>query len=257
MALGRLPQIPSWGIGTPARRVRLLAVLAVRDEMRHLPGWFGNVAPHVDGVVALDDGSTDGSAEFLASRPEVLELLRVPAERAEWDEVGNYRLLVQAALRHGAEWIVSLDADHRVERRFRARAERVIRRGGRLGFTAYAFRLRELWGAPDRYRADGLWGQKLRARLFQARPDHAFDEQPLHASKAPEQSRVAGGFPRADLEVYHLRMIAAADRTARRVRYEALDPDGRYQPVEGYAYLTDERGLELKRVPPYRRWTEA
>ena len=257
MARGRLPHIPSWGLGTPPRRVRLLAVLAVRDEMHNLPGWFRNVAPHVDGVAALDDGSTDGSAEFLASRPEVLELLRIPPDRPGWDEVGNYRLLVQAALRQGADWIVSLDADERVEWRFRTRAERVIGRGGLLGFSAYAFRLRELWGAPDHYRADGVWGVKLRARLFQARPDHAFDERPLHTSKAPEQSRVAGGFPRADLEVYHLRMISSADRVARRARYEALDPDARYQPVEGYAYLTDERGLKLKRVPLDRRWREA
>ena len=240
--------------GHLSRRVRLLAVLAVRDEMRNLPGWFGNVAPQVDGVVALDDGSTDGSAEYLASRPEVLELLRVPADRSKWDELGNYRLLVQAAVRHGADWIVSLDADERVEHRFRARAERAIR-GDR--HDAFSLVFRELWDSPDRYRADGTWGQKRRARLFRARYDHEFDERPHHGHKAPLQAREDGRFPRTDLVVYHLGMLTSDDRATRRSHYELLDPDGRLQPPGvGYAYLTDENGVRLRRIPVRRGWIE-
>ena len=241
-----LPQVPSAGRGTAPRRVRLLVVLAARDEMRFLPGWFANVAPHVDGVVALDDGSTDGTTELLESRPEVVELIRRPRGRAAWDEVGDYKALISAAVQAEADWIVSLDADHRVEREFRDRAERVIRRGGRLGLSAYAFHVRELWGGPDTYRADGVWGKKVRARLFRARADHEFDERALHAHKGPRQAQVLGRYPVADLEVYHLRMLEPADREARRRRYETLDPDAVYQPGLGYAYLTDETGLRAE-----------
>ena len=236
--------------------MRLLAVLATRNEAHRLPGWFRNVGPHVDGVVALDDGSTDGTVELLAARAEVLELLTVPPERPVWDEVGNYRRLVEAALRNGADWIVHLDADHRVEREFRSRVERVIRRGRPFGFSVYAFRMRELWDRPDRYRADGLWGQKRRAWVFRARPDHVFDERPLHASKAPQQGRVRGRFPLADLQVYHLKMLRPEDRAARRERYETMDPEARWQPELGYAYLTDEDGLRLEPVEPARAWVE-
>ena len=100
----------------------------------------------------------------------MLEVLRVPGDRPAWDEVGNYRRLVEAALRHGATWAVSIDADERVERDFRRRAERVIARGRWLGLSAYAVRLRELWDAPDQYRSDGVWGRKGPARLFRLRP---------------------------------------------------------------------------------------
>ncbi len=66
--------------------------------------------------MALDDGSTDGSAGFLEARPDVLQVLRVSPDRPQWDEVGNYRALGAAGLRHEAEWLLSLDADERLER---------------------------------------------------------------------------------------------------------------------------------------------
>lgn len=244
--------VPSWGLRR-RRSLRLVALLACRDEMCFLPGLMANVAPHVDGIVALDDGSSDGSAEFLAERPELLELIRRPRERPDWDEAGNYRALVEAALRQGADWAISLDADERVEREFRVRAERVIRRGEALGLSAYAVRLRDLWDSRDRYRADGLWAGKAPPRLFRLRDDHDFDDRPLHASKVPGQ---AGRVPTADLLVYHLRMLTPEDRRARRERYERLDPEARWQPREGYAYLTDETGLVLRRVPRRRGFVE-
>lgn len=235
--------------------MRLLALLAVRDEMTYLPGYLANVSPHVDGIVALDDGSRDGSREYLQSHEAVIEVLETPPRRVEWDEQANHRALVSAALRHGAEWLLALDADERVEHEFRLRAERVIRRGRPLGLRAYAVRLRELWDSRDTFRVDGIWGRKGVERLFRARADHVFDPRPLHGLKAPLQDRCRGSYPLADLEVYHLRMIRREDRLARRRRYERLDPEARCQP-EGYAYLTDERGLRLRRVDPRRGYRE-
>ena len=254
--LGRALVVPSCGIFSPGRRVRLLAVLAARDEEKYLPGFLANVAPHVDGIVALDDGSRDGSARLLRGHPAVLEVLDVPADRPAWDEAGNFRRLQAAALRHGAQWIVALDADERVERRFRDRAERVIRRCRRLGLAAVTVRMRELWNAPDTYRCDGPWGRKRVPRLFAALPGHRFDYRPLHGVKAPLQARVAGHFIAADLEVYHLRTIRREARQARRDRYQALDPEALWQPGLGYDYLTDERGLRLRRVAERRRFRE-
>jgi len=230
----------------PLRRVRLLALLAVRDEMAELPGLLANLAPHVDGIVALDDGSVDGSGAWLGARPEVLEVLRV--ERGPYDEPRNHRLLVAAGVRHGAEWLLSIDADERVEERFRDRAERIIRRGKLLGLKAFSVRLRDLWGSEDRVREDGVWGRKRVARLFRALPDHAFDDAALHAHKAPLQARLLGRFAPADLIIYHRAMLTAEGRAARRARYEQLDPSAEHQAI-GYAYLTDETGIRLEPLP--------
>ncbi len=236
---------------SPRRRPRLLAMLAFRDEMRFLPDYFANLRPLVDGIVALDDGSADGSAEFAAAQPEVLELLRAPRRpAAAWDDAANHRRLVEAAWKHSPDWLLGVDADERLEHDFRVRAEEVIARRHRRQ-RAFRVVVRELWDHPLRFRADGVWGDKSSARLFEARRDHDFDARRLHGFWAPLNSRINGDFPRADLLLYHLRMLTAEDRAARRRRYESLDAGAEFQSI-GYAYLTDTAGLQLQDVPADR-----
>ena len=238
------------------RKIRLLATTMVRDDARFLPGMLRNVGAQVDGMIALDDGSTDGSDRLLEECPHVLELLRNQPDRPYYDEPGGHQRLVEAALRHGAEWIMSVDADERLERDFRSRAERVIRRGQRLGMEGFSVRTRDLWDSLGRYRIDGIWGRKSQPRLFRASADHQFDPRALHGAKTPLQARVFGLIPLADLFFYHMRMVRPDDRCARRRRYETLDPDARYQPQIGYAYLTDERGIHLRPVPVGRGYDD-
>jgi hypothetical protein len=235
-------------------RKRLLALLAFRDEMRFLPDWFESVRSLVDGVVALDDGSADGSAEFVERQPEVLELIRLLRRPAsEWDDAGNHRRLVEASWRHAPDWVIGLDADERLEAGFRQRAEDEIARGERRGVRALRVHVREIWDDPLHFRADGIWGTKSSARLFEARLDHEFHGMRLHSHWAPLNSRVNGEFPRADLLLYHLRMLSAADREARRARYESLDPGRDFQAI-GYAYMTVTDGLALERIPAGREY---
>lgn len=241
--------------GGPRRWVRMLCLITFRNERRHLADYLANVAPQFDGIVALDDGSTDGSGDIVAAHPSVLEVLRIaPREPHRWNGVTHRRLLVDAAARHGAEWVLALDADERVERGFRDRAERLIVEAGPEGPMAYAVTLRELWDRPNQYRVDGLWGRKAIARFFRMRRDHDFGAGALHGHWAPENSRGPdGAFVRADLTVYHLKMIRAEDRERRMRRYQALDPGKRWQRI-GYDYLVDTTGLQLEPLPPGREY---
>lgn len=239
-------------VGKPraaARTPRLYALLACRNEMRHLPGYLANVRPHVDGIVALDDGSTDGSADWLERQPGVLEVVRRPAREPHvWDEPENRRLLLEAAGRHAPEWLVALDADERVERHFRTRVASAIGLAERDGVTALAVHLRELWDAADTWRADGIWGTKTRGRLFRWRADHVNDPRAFHGTWAPLNAAPGRAGPPADAVIYHLKMIRPEDREARRQTHEALDPTHRWQAI-GYAYLTDPAGLKLEPLP--------
>ena len=224
----------------------------------YLPGYVASIGPQVDGIVALDDGSSDGSAEFLESCDEVIKLIRVPRDRPAWDEVGNYRRLVEAGLRHGADWLVSLDADERVEREFRARLEWVIARGRLLGLTSYQLRLRELWDSPDHYRADGIWGEKVRARVFRAEAGCRVRRQAAARAQGaarggprpPLSRRRSGALPPAHAPTGGPR-ARGGRATSERI------PDSVWQPGIGYAYLTDENGLRLERIDPARDYVRA
>ncbi len=235
-------------------RPRIIALVAFRDEMDYLPDFFANVAPHVDGIIALDDQSIDGSAEFVAAQPSVLELLTVAhGDQDELEDGRNHRALTEAAWKHGADWLLGLDADERLEQDFRARAEVELRRAQDAGTNAMWLHFRELWDSPDQYRADGIWATKRKACLFRSSPDHHFDERRVHAFWAsmpppPED------WPQADLNIYHLRMLHPEDRAARRQRYRRIDPDNIWQPI-GYDYLLDETGLEVERVAEGREFT--
>lgn len=222
--------------------------------MEFLPGYFNNVRPQVDGIVALDDGSTDGSGEFVARQRNVLELIRIPPRTPHvWDEPANRKRIIAAAGRHRPDWVMAIDADERIEKTFRERARQEIARAEQEGMAALSVHIRELWDSPVHYRADGIWGSKRHARFFRYRDDAEIDHRALHGHWAPLNSRTGGGFHPGDLNIYHLRMIDPARRRARRERYETLDHDHRYQSI-GYSYLTDESGLELKPLPEGREY---
>lgn len=233
---------------------RLLALLQVHNDLEYLPGYFENVAPHVDGVVVFDDGSTDGSAEFIQSQSSVLSMVaRSPDDTSPWDEARNHRIVRKTALRCGADWVIAVDADERMERAFRQRAEQEIERALGEGWRALSVAVRELWDSPTTYRADGAWGDKQQARLFRLLPDNEYDDRRYHPHWAPLNGKVRGFFKRGDLLLYHLRMIRAEDRLNRRDKWNELDPDGEWQAV-GYDHMTDEAGLELAPLPAGRAY---
>jgi peptidoglycan/LPS O-acetylase OafA/YrhL len=239
---------------TEPQRLRIIALVAFRDEMAHLPDFFANVAPHVDGIVALDDQSVDGSAEFVAAQPSVLELLTVtPGAQDELEDGRNHRALTEAAWKYEADWLLGLDADERLERGFRQRAEAEVRRATEAGADAMWVHFRELWDSPDQYRADGIWKTKRKACLFRPSPDHRFDERRVHAIWA-SMPPPPDDWPQADVNIYHLRMLHPEDRIGRRERYRRIDPDNVWQPI-GYDYLLDETGLEVEAIVEGREFT--
>lgn len=234
------------------RPLRLVVLIQFRNEQRYLPEFLQNVAAQVDGIIGLDDGSTDGSADILRVHPKVLEVLRLTqhGEHA-WDERRNRSILVDAAIRHGAEWVLAVDADERLEHDFRQRAEPLMRRAGD-GPDAYYVAIRELWGSAAEYRADGIWARKKSARLFRVPRYYEASDMAFHGHWPPKSAaRPDRDFELADLVVYHLAMIDPADREARKQKFKRLDPESRWQAI-GYDYLTDETDLKLEHVPDER-----
>jgi glycosyltransferase involved in cell wall biosynthesis len=235
------------------KRRRILALVPIRDEMRFLPDLFENLSGQVDGVIAVDDGSTDGSRKFLESHPLVVELRTLPpGAQDEMEDGQNHLTLLDAAWKHGADWFLGIDADERLERDFRRRAETEIDRAEEVGAIALWLPFRELWGSRDRVRMDGVWAKKRKASLFKADPSSHFEKRRLHSIWAPWPPP-NGEYPTADLRLYHLRMIREEDRQARANLYRRLDPDREWQEI-GYDYLVDEEGIRLEPIEAGRNF---
>ena len=231
--------------------MKIVALLQARNEERYLRGWLENVAPAVDGIVALDDGSTDRTRDLLAGHPKMLELLTNPAGQP-WNEYANQVGLIKAGRRHDANWFLCLDADERLEERLVRNIRSILAEADRRKVDALALQLRDLWNDRRQYRVDGDWGRRARHRLFRNIPgQNKFDPRRLHRNWMPLELvatlKTAGAhLPYA---FYHLRMIRPEDRQARYQRYLALDPGSNHQQ-QGYEHLIDESGLELAPVPP-------
>ena len=102
--------------GSPETRPTLACLLPVRNGETGLEGYLDSVSPFADAILALDDGSTDGTAEALdlAKGIEVVHTEPPRDSYAEWDDRRNRQILLDAARRRGFDWVLYLDADERI-----------------------------------------------------------------------------------------------------------------------------------------------
>ncbi|UVK40820.1 hypothetical protein LHFGNBLO_002342 [Mesorhizobium sp. AR10] len=153
--------------------------------------------------------------------------------------------MLEAAHEAGADWILAIDPDERLER---GAADRVRQLTSGHRRIAWGFRFREMY-SPTEYRVDGLWGEKIQHRLFRAYDPANYRSQDLHGLWYPSDL----GFKarNSGLNLYHLKMIEPKRRIARRDLYHHLDPRHLHQEV-GYDYLAEEAGAVFDQIPPGR-----
>ena len=224
-------EVAAEGPTSVARTPRLIAVYG----QRHEPDWLvadmlTNLTPLVDGFAFVDDRAR-------------------PAGEA-WGHEGDFREAQrEAAIAEGADWVLVVDPDERLE----DRAAEVIRPllGGPP--TYYRFRLRELF-APNAYRVDGRWGMIRRTRLYPVQPGQVMSRKPIHTPPIP----IAPALPTVtlDLNLYHLKMIEPANRPARGRAYAAAEIQHR-APRRAWSGLSRTLGMRLEPVPAGRGFSPA
>ena len=210
--------------GTP----RVLSIYSFRFDAHLVADLRKNTAPFVDGWLSWDDRS--GQGPFT-------------------DEMSRRWALLNAAREAGAQWVMLLDPDERVERRFRRDYRSLLDSGANL----VSFRLREMY-TPTAYRVDGVWDQKRQGRLLNVQEALVQPQAAPGSLHVPWRSYLAA--PReleTGFNVYHLKQIDPQRRRARARLYSELDPQRRMQSI-GYDYLADDTGLVLKRVSRRHRF---
>ncbi len=232
----------------------IFLIVQFYNEIERMPDFFANVLPHVDGIIGLNDGSSDGSSEYFSAQPKVLTVIHNPIRNPHrWDEPNNRRALIQATHQYQPDWLLALDMDERVEVNFRQKVERSVRIADFLGTPKIAFDLLELWDSEYIYRVDGIWGKKRRTRLFRWTPDHQIAEVALHGPWTSVFHHFKKKSYQSRLRIYHLGTLTEADRIKRIAKYKRLDPTNQYQSI-GYDYLNNKQGLRIKHIERERHF---
>ena len=91
--------------------MRLLIAIPVYNERKYVEKVLDKVLTFHDQVLVIDDGSTDGTGEYLETRPDV-QLIRHPENR------GYGQSLIDAfawAEKGGYDWVITMDCDEQHE----------------------------------------------------------------------------------------------------------------------------------------------
>jgi GT2 family glycosyltransferase len=145
---------------------KLIALIPVYNESERIEDCLRSVEKHCDGIIVLDDESTDGTYELVQS--EKL-LLKAKKKRTEFNDKQNRNILLDIAYFFRAEWFIFIDADERFDDRFVDLQE--LMQNPKIDVAGVW--IANLWDSMETYRTDmldshltsqnGLW---LRWRMF-------------------------------------------------------------------------------------------
>jgi len=118
---------------------KLTAIVITRNEAANIDAVLESLA-WADEILVVDAESTDDTADRARAHGARVCVRPWPGFSAQ----KNF-----AASQASHDWILVVDADERLERQFRDRAERVIRRGCRFGLAAFALAGFAVWGVKN------------------------------------------------------------------------------------------------------------
>lgn len=212
--------------------MKLIASVIVRNETdRYLAEWLVHLAEFVDGIVAIDDGSTDGSGRLLSAYGAVVHRNEHPEFYAH--EGRARQKLLDLTMEQKPTHILAVDADEFVtggEALRAALSQRNVSHG------VWSLSMQEVWRATPEgllIRTDGSWGPwpvvvaysvpgRVNPRTWRIRDAQlACGRVPMHVQN------MAGRARRTGVSVLHFGWANESDRYARWSRY-AVHDGGRF-----------------------------
>jgi glycosyltransferase involved in cell wall biosynthesis len=221
--------------------MKITCILQVFNEIQsgHLPEFFESNAHLFDHIVAYDDGSTDGSWEYL--QKHATKVLRAEQNNFKLERSHKSKML-KVATELGAEVIVTLDADEILvvdRRELEARCEQALAQhdGIKIQFV-------NLWRSKNHKRVDSLFNEYMPVKIWRHQPElEAFPvtQEGLHQQLYPEY--VQKIYQDSGLHIVH-----TGFSTPERIARKYLQYRRHGQKGFDLLRLIDERNLRLEKV---------
>jgi len=208
---------------------RLLCLLPVRNGGRHLAEYFENVRQFAYGIVALDDGSTDQTADLLQSESLVLEVLFNPRRESYegWNDSENRQRLLNASWKFKPDWVLWLDADEVIAQCDVPLLCSLVTSVATPKLI-YGFEVLRMIADLAHFDRCGLWVYRLFAySRGQQLPVARLHFRPIPVNTPTENLR------RTIIRILHKAGMTSEDRRARFLKYQQADPRRQWQPTYG------------------------
>ena len=139
---------------------RVLAIITAKNEEELLPQCLDQLGRLCDGVVVLDDGSSDSTPEILCNHPAVVKFIR--KDSALWHDGGNKLQLVYEAQEFEPEWLLNFDADDLFEEKAYSLFQGLLESPEEV--KVYRFQYFHLWDSRTHYRCDAPYNRQIWVR---------------------------------------------------------------------------------------------
>ena len=131
-------------------KFNIIAVLSVKNEKNMVERWLKRTSEIVDGIIILDDGSTDKTPQIIKSHPKVIEIV-TNSPNQEWKGRENRNRLLALAKSYNPSWILISDTDEILDKRVVSNLDNLI---ADTGIGQIFFKEITLWKNTREYRID-------------------------------------------------------------------------------------------------------
>jgi glycosyltransferase involved in cell wall biosynthesis len=216
---------------------KLIILIPIKNGMKHIHRFLENSEKYTNSILFLDDGSTDGTYEFLQiiCEDDSYKYIGVKkSNRDYWDPGHNsydlYEFIKEKEL--NPEWVLYMDVDETIHETYRM--ESLLNTG--LPDRMYSF-YRFSMASETHYRPGGLNIH----RLFKYNPTYEIHERGLHTQQWPIQIP-RDKFVQSGISILHWNSITFDDRLERYKKFMEIDGDGKYQT---YKHLLNASPTEI------------
>lgn len=224
-----------------------IALIQVYNEEEHLPDVLEHLDKICDGIILIDDSSTDDSYKLAESEKIIL---KVKKKRSKFNDLENRNILINLSSFFNNDWLFFIDADERIDLYGKSLTEEFIQHGQ----DAYCFQLVHLWDNTESYRTDipddndciNFPGVMRRWRAFRNKGRYEIhSDRALHFPASPLIPSTITALP---VLVRHYGNLTEAQRKIKHQTYINQDIPER---KERYSYLLDKQ-VKLESVNKLR-----